>query len=78
LVLLALTEGLFDEVPLQHMGKAEQAVQQASEILPDALHACFTHTEKLTPQDRQSLVTLLEATLQPFVELQPFVAHTPP
>ena len=57
-VLLALTAGLFDPVPLARMGEAEQAVWAAAANIPAELTASLETTEKLSDAHR-ALITEL-------------------
>jgi len=57
-VLLALTAGLFDPVPLARMGEAEQAVWAAAANIPAELTASLETTEKLSDAHR-TLITEL-------------------
>ena len=66
IVLLALTHGLFDQVPLKHIGTAELAVRKQASQLPAAtVHGIFA-SEPLTQQDEQTIVALANAALQPW------------
>lgn len=65
-VLLALTAGLFDSVPLDQMIAAEQAVLKAAATLPDDMLARFDSSEKLRAEDRESLTQSAREALQPF------------
>jgi len=65
-VLMALTEKLFDSVPLDRMTEAEQAVRVAAARLPDALQARFDTTEKLSDADREVIVQMARTALAPF------------
>jgi F-type H+-transporting ATPase subunit alpha len=51
-VLLALTSGLFDAVPLDQMTAAEAAVLQAANTIPEAVRRRFD-SDKLSPEDRK-------------------------
>jgi F-type H+-transporting ATPase subunit alpha len=67
-VLLALTAGLFDPVPLERMTDAEQAVRQGSEDLQEEVRARFDTADKLSDEDRK---TILEVARQALVHFQP-------
>ncbi len=57
-VLLAVTQGIFDSVPLDKMGLVEKNVRQAvREQLPDICHRIESGA-KLTEGDRQSLLNI--------------------
>jgi F-type H+/Na+-transporting ATPase subunit alpha len=65
-VLLALTANLFDAVPLDRMTEAEQAVHGAAANLPAEVSARFDTTEKLTAEDRQTIIGLARGALSAF------------
>ena len=71
-VLMALTEKLFDNVPLERMPQAEHAVREAAAQLPDALRARFESAAKLSDADRDVIVQIARTALAGF---QP---ETPP
>ncbi|WP_372591045.1 alternate F1F0 ATPase, F1 subunit alpha [Guyparkeria sp.] len=68
-VLLALTEGLFDPVPLERMDEAEQAVRQTVEDLPDSLAARLESAESLDQEDREQVVEHARHLLRPFLPM---------
>lgn len=70
-VLMALTEKLFDSVPLERMPEAEQAVREAAAGLPEAVLARFDTAAKLSDADRAAIVEITRAALASF---QPGVA----
>ena len=65
-VLLALTVGLFDTVPLDRMAEAESAVLDAAARTPAQLVARLTTAEELSDADRESMVTSARQALAPF------------
>jgi F-type H+-transporting ATPase subunit alpha len=65
-VLLALTAGLFDPVPLEQMTAAEQAVQQAAAGIPAAVRARFESANKLSDEDRKAIIDIARQALTPF------------
>ena len=65
-VLMALTEKLFDNVPLDRMPAAEQAVREAAARLPDAVQARFDTAAKLSDADRQAIVQIARTALASF------------
>ena len=65
-VLLALTAGLFDPVALDRMPDAEQAVQKAAETIPAEVCARFENADKLSDEDRKTIVDIARRTLAPF------------
>jgi len=72
-VLLALTANLFDPVPLQQMIEAEQAVQLASTEIPSEVSARFATADKLSDEDRK---TVIEIAHQALLIFQPKPATT--
>ena len=65
-VLLALTEKLFDGVPLERMKDAQHAVHEAAEKIPAEIRARFETAAKLSDEDRQSIIEIAQRTLTPF------------
>lgn len=65
-VLLALTAGLFDDIPLARMAEAEQAVCNAAANLPAELVARLDAAEKFSPADRSRMVDLARQALLRF------------
>ncbi|MEO8071317.1 MAG: F0F1 ATP synthase subunit alpha, partial [Acidobacteriota bacterium] len=66
MILLALTANLFDLVPLDHMAKAEQAVQEAAATIPPEVAARLATADKLSDADRKTMTDLAAAALAPF------------
>jgi F-type H+/Na+-transporting ATPase subunit alpha len=76
-IVLALTAGLFDTVPLDRMEAAEQAVvEAATHDLPEALGQRLLQADKLTAEDRAAMVELASAALAAFLA-EPDVPETP-
>jgi F-type H+-transporting ATPase subunit alpha len=65
-VLLALTNGYFDSVPLVQMKEAELALREISANLPDDILKRFVSTLPFNDEDRQLILQLAETALQPF------------
>lgn len=65
-VLIALTEELFDSVPLDQMPEAELAVRDAAAKLPEDLQARFDTTEKLSEADRAAILQVARTALSSF------------
>ncbi|MGR9085606.1 MAG: alternate F1F0 ATPase, F1 subunit alpha [Gammaproteobacteria bacterium] len=64
-VLLAVTEGLFDKLPLHQIAHAEETVvQSVTASLPD-LGRRMDHGEKLTAEDRETILNTVRRTLKP-------------
>jgi F-type H+-transporting ATPase subunit alpha len=66
-VLLALTAGLFDAVPLATVPEAETALREASRDLPAEVSARFATAKKLSDRDRQAILGLASAALERFL-----------
>lgn len=65
-VLLALTQALFDEVPLEHMPDAERAVREAAHHIPVDVLERFDSEKKLSDTDKALVTDLARVALQPF------------
>lgn len=63
MVLLALTEKLFDAVPLVQMDRAEQAVRAAAQAIPEELNTHFKTAKILTDDDRSLILQLARDAL---------------
>lgn len=66
IVLQALTARLFDPVPLEQMMAAERAVQLAADQIPAEVRARLDRADKLSGEDRESLVQIARQVLEPF------------
>ena len=65
-ILLALSEKLFDNVPVKQMKTAEQALSQAACKLSAQLQARLNSEETLRSDDRDSILNIARMTLAPF------------
>jgi F-type H+-transporting ATPase subunit alpha len=65
-VLLGLTASLFDPVPLDKMTDARRAVCEAAVKLPAELCARFESADKLSDQDRKTIIEVARQALAPF------------
>jgi F-type H+/Na+-transporting ATPase subunit alpha len=65
-VLLALTAGLFDPIPLEKVTEAEAALQSASSRIPVDMASRFASADKMTDADRQAILGLATQSLAPF------------
>lgn len=65
-VLLALSESLFDAVPLEQMPAAEQAVREAAADIPADVCARFETAKKLSDEDRASIIEIASKALASF------------
>jgi len=66
-VLLALTAGLFDTVPLSRMAEAQRAVQDAAARLAAPLLERVLGADKLNDEDRKAVTDAASAALQGFL-----------
>ena len=62
-VLLALTAGLFDGVPLEKMTEAEQALRKAAAEIPAEVAGRFTSADKLSDADRKAVLDIATKAL---------------
>ena len=67
-VLLALTADLFDPVPIEKVGDAEQALQKATSDIPADVAARLTSADKLSDADRKAI---LDVATRALVSFQP-------
>jgi F-type H+-transporting ATPase subunit alpha len=65
-VLLALTAGLFDQVPLENMTAAQNAVHKAAMDLPAQLCARFDTSAELSDEDRKAVIEIAKMALVTF------------
>jgi len=65
-LLLALTDKLFDEVPLDQMIEAQQAVYEAALGIPEQVCARFETASKLSEEDRNNVVEIARQALARF------------
>ncbi len=65
--LLALTAKLFDEVPLERMTEAEQAVHEAAAEIPPEVRERFAGADKLSDEDRRTIIEISRTAIAPFL-----------
>ncbi len=65
-VLLALTEELFDSVPLSQMREAERALRAASTQIAPEVRERLVSNHKLNDQDREAVLKVASQSLAPF------------
>jgi len=65
-VLLALTAGLFDDVPVDQMTNAEQAVRKAATEIPAEVNGRLDAADNLSDKDRTAIVEIAHLALMPF------------
>jgi len=66
-VLLALTAGLFDPVPMEKMKEAEGALQKAASQIPAEIAGRFATADRLSDADRKAVLEIATRTLTPFL-----------
>lgn len=66
MILIALSEGLFDSVPVERMTEAQQAVSDAVESIPPDLCEQFETAAKLSQKDRETIVEIARQSLLRF------------
>lgn len=65
-VLLALTEKLFDSVPLEQMAHAERTLRDAAKTIPAEVRDRLVTADKLSDTDRGAIVAIAHAALATF------------
>ncbi|MEO9228552.1 MAG: hypothetical protein ABI216_06335, partial [Devosia sp.] len=63
-ILLALSEGLMDQIPVERMAEAEDVLCRAAVALPAELQSRFETAKKLSDADRGAIVDLARKALQ--------------
>lgn len=66
ILLLSLTERLFDNIPLDRMKDAEQTLRKAAETIPEEVSNRFYKDEKLSDEDREKILEIARKTIKPF------------
>ena len=66
-ILLALTAGLFDPIPLEQMTDAEKALREAAIHIPAAVAERFETADQLSDEDRQTVLDLAQSALLGFL-----------
>jgi F-type H+-transporting ATPase subunit alpha len=64
--LLALTAELFDRVPLGQMADAERVLREAAANIPEEVRARFETAEKLSDEDRKTIIEIARQSLARF------------
>ncbi len=65
-ILLALTERLFDPIPVKQMTQATNAVQAAAADIPREIRTRFETAAKLSDEDRKAIVDIARKSLERF------------
>jgi F-type H+-transporting ATPase subunit alpha len=66
-ILLALSAGLFDPVPLDQMADSERAVQESAAHIPVDVTARLDTATKLSDEDRQTIVEIARQAIARFL-----------
>jgi F-type H+/Na+-transporting ATPase subunit alpha len=66
-VLLALTDGLFDAVPLDRMPDAEQAVRETAAGIPSDVIERLDSARKLSAEDRMTIIEIARGALREYL-----------
>ncbi len=75
-VLLALTERLFDPVPLGQMAGAEQAVREAAAEIPADVRERLETAKTLSAEDRAAIIEIARTCVTPF-QVEPELGGSP-
>ncbi len=65
-ILLALTGGLLDDVPIDKVRDAEQALRKAAADVPAEVRQRFSSNDKLSDEDRTAILQVVGKALAPF------------
>src|SRR5271163_1409971 len=70
-ILVALTDGLLDSVPIDKVREAEQALRKAAADIPAEVRQRFSSKDKLGDDDRKAILEVVGKALAPF-QPEPF------
>ncbi len=65
-ILVALTGGLLDSVPISKVPDAERALRKAAANIPTEVRQRFFSSDKLSGEDRQAILKIAGSALTPF------------
>jgi F-type H+-transporting ATPase subunit alpha len=65
-VLLALTGGLLDSVPIEKVRDAEQSLKKAAADIPAEVRQRFSSNDKLSDEDRKAILHVVAKAIEPF------------
>ena len=65
-ILMALTGGLLDSVPISKVRDAEQALRKATADLPTEVRQRFSSNDKLSDEDRKAILQVVGKAIAPF------------
>jgi len=66
-VLLALTAGLFDPVPIDQMTNAERAVRKAAAAIPAEVSERLAAADKLSDENRETMIEIARQAIEEFL-----------
>lgn len=69
MVLLALTNELFDAIPLEKVPEAESLVRKSASQLPDDLLQRIDSSSALSSGDEETILSIAKNTIQPFIKI---------
>jgi F-type H+-transporting ATPase subunit alpha len=75
-ILLALSQGLFDSVPMDRMMKAEQSVNDAAANIPADIRKRFETADKFSDEDQHAIVEIARQAIASFLPKQDDAAKT--
>lgn len=71
IILLSLSEGLLDTLPLEKIDEAEQALRKTAEHIPSGINERFDTATELSDEDRNALLKMAREALHPLGESAP-------
>jgi F-type H+-transporting ATPase subunit alpha len=80
IVLLALTAGLLDTLPIDKVNDAERALQKATNDIPQDVAKRLTSADKFSDDDRKAILEIAQralASLQPVPAAKPATKPAP-
>jgi len=68
-ILVALTAGLLDCVPIGKIREAEQALRKAAVDIPADVRQCFLSKDSLSEEDREAILQVVTKAVAPFLPI---------
>ena len=65
-ILVALTGGVLDSVPIDKMRDAEEALRKAAADIPAEIRKRFSSNDKLSDEDRKAILQVVGKAIAPF------------
>ncbi len=65
-ILVALTGGVLDSVPIDKVRAAEQALRKAAAEIPDEIRKRFSSNDRLSDEDRKAILQVVGKAIAPF------------